>query len=254
MKFRKLSVLIAAIAMLLLCSCSSSHNGDNSAYEGTELYTEKKYSEALICFLDAETNGVKKFDEGKLYFSIANCCYRTGDYEKSIEYHNKCLVAERTRADSPTNAELLSDIGNCWYQLGDYEKCIEYQLECLDNDPEYFKGWYNLGAAYRKMGDKDNAMKSFEKALEYDPKNTESVSLYVSLGSIYIELGKPISSITYLEKSLEHYPDNDDAYAYLAIAYKMAFEPAKSAESLEKAKALGYPKIDAIQEQLNKLN
>lgn len=254
MKFSKLFVpIIAIISMLLLCSCNSS-NGDDSAYKGAELYAEEKYSEALICFLDAETNGVKKYNKGKLYFLIANCCYRTGDYEQSIEYHNKCLDAERTRTDSPTDAELISGIGNCWYQLGDYEKCIKYQLECLDNDPEYFKGWYNLGAAYKKMGDKDNAIKNFEKALEYDPENTESVSLYVSLGSIYIELGKPISSITYLEKSLEHYPDNDDAYAYLAIAYKMALEPAKSEEALEKAKNLGYPKIDAIQEQLNKLN
>ena len=97
-------------------------------------------------------------------------------------------------------------------------------------------------------------MESYKKALEYDPENNASVPLYTSLGSIYIELDKPMSAISYLEKAREFYPEKSDIHAYLAIAYKMAFEPAKSAEALEKAKSLGYPKIDAIQEQLNKLN
>ncbi len=211
----KLNRLCIAAALLFaaLTLSSCGATGDKSARTGKELYMQGSYSEALESLSAAEEKGVKSFNEAELY------CY----------------------------------IGNCYFRLDDYEKCIDYQLKCLDVDPEYFNGWVSLGVAYKKSGDDDKAMTCYEVALNYDPENSESVALYISLGALYIEKGKPISSITYLEKAQVYYPESADIYAYLAIAYKMALEPEKSAEAFDKAKTLGYSKIDEIQEQLDKL-
>ena len=214
MKLRKLAAVLAVVSMLIFTACESTPTGDKSARNGDSLYKEQKYSEALDSYFDAQLKGLNAYKEESLYAGIANC----------------------------------------YCKLGEYESCIEYYNKTLEIEPANFEAWVNLGVAYRKTGDRDKAMESYKKALEYDPENNASVPLYTSLGSIYIELDKPMSAISYLEKARELYPEKADIHAYLAIAYKMAFEPAQSAKSLEKAKALGYPKIDAIQEQLAKLN
>ncbi len=214
MKLRILAAVLAVGATLAFTACESTPTGDKSARNGDSLYKEQNYTEALESYFTAQERGLNIYKEEKLYAGIAACYCQMGEYESSIEYYNKSLEIE----------------------------------------PANFEAWVNLGVSYRKTGDRDKAMESYKKALEYDPENNASVPLYTSLGSVYIELDKPMSAINYLEKAREFYPEKADIHAYLAIAYKMAFEYAKSEESLDKAKALGYPKIDAIQEQLNKLN
>lgn len=213
---RVISLAAAALIAMTFVSCGST--GDKSARNGKALYKEGSYTEALESLTEAEEKGVKTFDEAELYNYMGNCCY----------------------------------------QLGDYDKSIDYQLKCLDADPEYFGGWVNLGVAYRKSGNNDKAMTCYEVALNYDPGNAaESGLLYLSLGALYIEQGKPISAVTYLEKAQKFYTGGNESatvYAYLSIAYKMALEPEKSAEAFDKADALGYPKMDEIQAQLDKID
>ncbi len=221
MRLKRLSrgiffAVAAALIVMTFASCGSA--GDKSARNGKALYKEGSYTEALESLAEAEEKGLKSFNEAELYNYMGNCCYHLGDYDKSIDY----------------------------------------QLKCLDADPEYFSGWVNLGVAYRKAGNDDKAMTCYEVALNYDPGNAaESGLLYISLGSLYIERSKPISAITYLEKAQKIYTGANESatvYAYLSIAYKMALEPEKSTEAFDKAKALGYPDLDEIQAQLDKID
>lgn len=214
MNFKKSFTAAVLVISTLLFSSCGNTSGDVAAWNGNDLYTQGSYEEALNSYLDAEKSGIKSFNEAKLY----------------------------------------SSIGNCYYQLGNYEKSIEYQIKCLDCDPEYFEGWVNLGISYRKTDNNEKAMTCYEVALNYDPQNKSSVPLYTSLGSFYVELNKPISAIKYLEMARNYYPEKADIHAYLAIAYKMAFEYEKSGDAFEKAQALGYTKLDEIQKQLDKLN
>ncbi|MDE6762254.1 MAG: tetratricopeptide repeat protein [Oscillospiraceae bacterium] len=203
-----------ALIFTMLTFSSCGMSGDKLAAEGKKLYTAGSYKEALEQFSAAEEAGLKNFKESELYH---------------------CM-------------------GNCFFHLENYGKCIDYQLKCVDADPEYFSGWVNLGVAYRKIGERDRAMECYRTALQYDPHNTDSAELYISLGSLSIELGKPMSAIEYLESANELFPESADVYAYLAIAYKMALEPQKSAEALEMAEALGYSKIDVVKERLAELD
>ncbi len=207
---------IAAVltAVFAVSLVSCGSSGDKLAKEGKEQYSEGNFSGALATFLNAEKSGLKSFNK----------------------------------------AELYSCIGNCYFQLDDYDKSIEYQTKSLEEDPEYFDGWVNLGVVYRQSGDNEKAMTCYEVALNYDPENGASLQLYVSLGALYIELGKPISAITYLEKAEAVSKDVPDVYAYLAIAYAMALEPEKSDTAFSKAQSLGYPNMSEIQEQINKID
>ncbi|MBP1562021.1 MAG: tetratricopeptide repeat protein [Oscillospiraceae bacterium] len=216
MNIKRLSAAAAA-ALLVLTMTSCKGSGDKLAVDGKKLYMNGSYSEALDSFLTAEDRGLKNFREHELY----NC------------------------------------IGNCYLKLEDYENALEYHKKCVDIAPEYFEGLVNLGISYRKNGDREKALECYQKALELDPENGDSAPLYVNLGSLYIEFNKPISAIEYLEKAKALYKEdsaqNADIYAFLSIAYAMALEPEKSDSAYTKAAELGYPHLDEVNAQLDKL-
>lgn len=213
-KFSAAVLAIAAAVSVMLTFSSCGMSGDKLAAEGKKLYNDGSCEEALERFSAAEEKGLKNFKESELYYLM----------------------------------------GNCFYRLENYGTCIEYQKKCLEIAPEHFSSRVSLGVAYRKTGERDKALECYLTALEYDPQNTDSAMLYISLGSVYIETNKPMSAVEYLEKARELFPESADVYAYLAIAYKMALEPEKSADALQKAQAFGYSKMDEINDRLEKLN
>ena len=193
---------------------------------------------SLLTFTSCGMSGDKTAAEGKKL-------YTAGSYAEALE---KFTEAEEAGLKNFRAAELYYCMGNCFYHLENYGKCVDYQLKCVEAEPEYFSGWVSLGVAYRKIGERDKAMECYQTALKYDPHNSDSAALYISLGSLSIELGKPMSAIDYLESAQEIFPESAD------VAYKMALEPEKSAEALAKAQALGYSKIDEINDRLAKLD
>lgn len=213
MIIKRIAVIFFILIMTLSLSSCHLVSGDKLARKGKEFYAAEEYSKAEDTFLQAEETGLKYFSYAELY------------------YH----------------------IGNCRMKRDDVDGCIKYQLKALDNDPEYFRAWVSLGVAYRKTGDRDKAMECYETALEYDPQNANSAPLYISLGVVYLELDKPVSAVTYLEKAKEFRPGQADIYAFLALAYAMEIEPEKSDTAYAKALELGYPHMDQIQEQLDRL-
>ncbi|MDE6132659.1 MAG: tetratricopeptide repeat protein [Oscillospiraceae bacterium] len=142
-------------------------------------------------------------------------------------------------------------IGNCYMRMEDYEKALAYQEKCTALAPEYFKAWVNMGVAYKRLGNSEKAYECYDTALQYDTQ--DYAPFYISLGASYIERGKPVSAVEYLEKAQRLDPENADIYAFLAIAYAMEIEPEKSDEAYKTAEAMGYPQMDKIREQLNKI-
>ncbi len=174
--------------------------------------------------------------------------YSQGNYSEALEGF---LGMDSSKLKNFREEEYFHVIGNCYMQLGDYEKAIAYQEKCTDIAPNYFKAWVNMGFSYKRMGDKDKAFECYETALQYDPQNY--APFYVSLGNCYIEKGKPVSAVEYLEKAQQLDPEKADTYAFLAIAYAMEIEPEKSDKAYQMAEALGYPNMDKVREQLNKI-
>lgn len=212
-RLKSFAALSAAAVMTLGMTSCSLASGDKLARNGKDLYGGEQYSEAFASFTRAEEKGLKNFSEAELYYYMGNCCMKSEDCEKAIEY----------------------------------------QLKSLESDPEYFGAWVSLGVAYRKNGDRGKALECYETALEYDPMTSESVPLYISLGMICIEMRKPVSAVEYLEKAQYLSPNQADIYAYLAVAYKMEIEPEKSESAYKKAQEMGYSKMEDIDKLLGEI-
>ncbi|MGN0600837.1 MAG: tetratricopeptide repeat protein [Oscillospiraceae bacterium] len=187
-------------------------------------------------------------DDNIVYDAIEE--YDSGNYEAALEQLQKA-DAEKFKAMKPENYYFY--LGETYFKLGDYEKSLDSHLCALKIKPTLFKSRVTAGVCYSKLGRMDDALKAYEKALEYDPQNADSVGLYISLGSLYISKNKPYTAIDYLEKASEIYPEQPAAHAYLAIAYAMAYEYDRADEQIILASGYGYDRIDEIRERINEI-
>ena len=187
-------------------------------------------------------------DDNIVYDAIEE--YDSGNYEAALEQLQTANV-EKFKAMKSENYYFY--LGETYFKLGDYEQSLNAHLQALKIKPTLFKSRVTAGVCYSKLGRTDDALRMYEKALGYDPKNADSVGLYVSLGSLYISQNKPYTAIDYLEKASAIYPEQPAAHAYLAIAYAMAYEYDKSDEQLILASGYGYDRIDEIKERINEV-
>jgi Flp pilus assembly protein TadD len=80
--------------------------------------------------------------------------------------------------------------------------------------PDYDAAQHNLGVALQELGQFDEAIEHYEKALSINPDNTE---LLISLGFIYQDLGELDEAIEHYEKALSINPDNVRALNNLGV-------------------------------------
>ena len=113
------------------------------------------------------------------YRTLAWLKYQQGDYGESMEWANKALQL------TPTDPETLLLIG----QLHTYERRYTAAMATLQRaveiEPDYGRGYYNLGLAYQKLGVPAKALEQFKLACKYegDP------NCYVEAGWVCLLLG-----------------------------------------------------------------
>ncbi len=106
----------------------------------------------------------------------------------------------------------------------------------------------NLGVAYEKKGEADNALKEYKEASKKLP------SAYLYIGNIYFQKNELAEAETYYKKAIKKDTQNADAYNNLAWLYYTKKENFDEAESLAlKAIELNPSKKDIYQDTLDKI-
>ena len=77
--------------------------------------------------------------------------YLQKDFDNAIKAYSKAIKI------NPSYAYALNDRGSCFRALEDYENAVADYLEASKHDPQAFV-FNNLASAYRKSGDKDQAI------------------------------------------------------------------------------------------------
>ncbi|HCZ11418.1 MAG TPA: hypothetical protein DHV16_04000 [Nitrospiraceae bacterium] len=124
--------------------------------------------------------------------------------------------------------------------------CSFPRIVILD-DPLTPEEHINLGIAYEKKGEIDNAVEEFKKA----SKNLPLAYLY--LGNAYMQKGDLGEAESYYKKAIKKRPDLADAYNNLAWLYHTKKENPEEAENLV-LKALELnPSNENYKDTLNKI-
>jgi tetratricopeptide (TPR) repeat protein len=174
------------------------------------------------------------FLQGLVYQRSGNIIQAVREFEKTIRDDPNAVAAYRELILSYLS---VGDTNNAVYLASELDK-----IAGDDVDVQLF-----LGGFYAVVKDTGSALSSYNKILEKDPNNLETI---LSLASIYYEID-PEKTLKYWNKYIELNPNSSDAYYNMGLAFiklKKMDEARKTLnEAIEKDRQNIAPRIALAQ-------
>lgn len=174
-------------------------------------------------------------------------------------------ILRSARAENPDDIDLIMIDAEYNYEQGNHAKYNELMKTVIASDPDNPELYFNLGARSQEIGDKDQALKYYEKAIELKP---EYESALINLAVLKLSYEQPLveemnnlgmsaadnkryeelkterenlykETLPLLEKVLKINPKNVEVLETLANIYGQLGNDAKREEMKSKLQALG---------------
>ena len=137
--------------------------------------------------------------------------------KQGIEYLSRAFKIE------PTNPMVLTLLADHFFYANEHEKVIKLANRALENTEDeamQAQACYQLGRAYHKQKEYDNAFEYYYKATQFG--GSRSFLAYYGLGQIYIQRKEFEPAIQAFETVLKSSPDNIETLKVLASLYDSA--------------------------------
>jgi tetratricopeptide (TPR) repeat protein len=89
-----------------------------------------------------------------------------------------------------------------------FTEAIDAFTKHVLEEPENFSGFNALAVCYKNMGDHANAMKNFERALEFADSSEERAKILANIGNLYFAANKPQSALRYYKEATDEFDKN----------------------------------------------
>ena len=255
------AVLYLCFTMLLPFHAVSQQTADELFDEGTLLFSDGQYNEAVSKFRSAakvyesETNLSRSAES---YNRLADSWLYSGSVDSANFYFRQALTrAKKSNASSEENYA-ISAIGEILYLKGEYKKSLNYNKQYLRNvkgvNEQEYSSWHRkVGQIYTSLSMYDSAEWYLLESVRIKNEigDLEKIPLsYNALGILYRSKNDPATSVDYHLKALEGFASIGDSGSmvleYKNVAdqlilqnnYSLAKEYAE--KSLSIAEKLGY--------------
>jgi len=203
-------ILFAVISAVFLSSCGSGAPDANVTAGEPQAFTDANAALA---------EGIRLLD--------------TGETDRAIEVLNQAIALDPDLAEAHFRlgiAYALIEMRDASEIIGDgnsiatnekprsvqaFERAAEAYKKLIAANKEDHAAYFNLGRAYNKLNEDEDAEAAFRKAVELHPEDTE---YQTALGEILIKLAKYREAIPPLKKAIELDPDNIEAQELLEDA------------------------------------
>ena len=215
---------------------SEEYGSQAKYYIGYMAYEGDDYEQASEYFDQVSEND--RYQENLSYYQ-ADLNFKLGNFEKAIELAQEQLP----NSDENEVSELSKIIGESYFNLEKYAEAIPYLTEYQGkrgrwNNTDY----YQLGYAYYKQNDFENAVSEFNKII--DGNNSVAQNAYYHLGESYINLDKKQEALNAFRNATQMDFDNkiqEDAWLnYAKISYEIG-NPYQSVPQVISAYLEKYP-------------
>lgn len=92
-------------------------------------------------------------------FCKADECQMNGDYAVALELYREIVQKE------PTNAKALQSIADVYDHMGNHQEALVWYTKALDYDPFNAEIWYNKGMTLRKTGCQEEGLSCIRKGI-----------------------------------------------------------------------------------------
>lgn len=186
-----------------------------SYYYDRDYDNNKKIQKQIIKLLENAIELNNKDSEywyllGKVHFFVIK------DYDKAIEFHKKAAEINYTETINNNKEYYYYTFGKINLYLGksqeaieNFKKAIKYSIDCFSDFHDESDYWHYLGLSYEKNGQYDEALKSYEKALDINVRSElddyfyDCLNALKSLYDLYKKLGKNDDALYALKDSIE---------------------------------------------------
>jgi len=117
------------------------------------------------------------------------------------------------------------------YMVGDCESEIEMADRAVALNPNSYLAWSNRGVVYRVAGQREEAIRSFERAIRMSPVDPLLHITFLHMGLAFIELGRFDDAIVMGKKALRQNPFFSPAPRCLASAFAHLGRDAEAREA-----------------------
>jgi len=100
------------------------------------------------------------------------------------------------------------------------DRAIEEFNRAIASDPAFALAHYNLGIAYQRKENYEQAINAFKKCLELNPEVSTREVAYYNLGRAYLRLSRNEEAIGALNQSLRLNSQYPEIHFYLGVAYR----------------------------------
>ncbi len=191
-KLHSCSVVVIVLLMPMVLSCSNREAAIDSCDRGVEAADNGDYDLAIVCFTEAirlDPNlATAYYNRGCTYDDMGKYDKAIADYNEAIRldpkyaeaYYNRAVaydhkgeydraIADLTEAIrlNPEDAEAAyGNRGVIYFEKSEYDKAIADFTEAIILAPTRPQPWLNRAAAYRALGNEENAAADERKAKE----------------------------------------------------------------------------------------
>ncbi len=141
-------------------------------------------------------------------------------YQQAIDFHKKGQYSSaekyyRHALDlNPEFAKGYLNLGVLYFQLEQYSQALQCFKQASLNEPSLVEAFFYAGNAARCLQQMDDAIVWYQKALSLKPDYADA---FYNLGTLYKSTGRLNSAISQLERAIAYHPDHAMAWNNLGI-------------------------------------
>lgn len=217
-------------------------NTNNTAYYNIALIYAKSGQQPKAIEICEKALQFCTGDLVDFYLMKANCYSDIGKFEEALPLYHKTLLLEVPDSNNNTHYNL----GYTYFKLHKWQSAIVYLKEYLEKG-EKENGNYNdalfyVGSCYNQLGNDNEAILYFDKAIAQKPY----YSYFFNKSESLIKLNRKEEALKVIETALMNNPDNAELYFKKAQIYNSLKQPEKANTELKRAYEINPADTDIL--------
>jgi tetratricopeptide (TPR) repeat protein len=202
--------------------------------------------------LDTLEKARKQFQKNFVMEVYTGLAYsRQKEYREAIKHYTEAEVIAKATDPTRLGQEFYFQLGAAYERVGDFAQSEQYFEKCLALQPDFAEAQNYLGYMWAEHGMKlDKAKELIEKAVKAEPKNAAYLD---SLGWVLFKMDKPKEALGYVLKAVELTEEPDATlYEHLGDIYAALRQTDKAREAW--TKSLAVEPNEEVRKKLEKEN
>jgi len=141
-------------------------------------------------------------------------CART--IVRNIDWKNEDNLWIATGKTSPSSPNTHNNLGDVYGRNGNKQAALREFQKAIELKPNYADAYHNLANTYRELNQNDKAIENYQKALQYNPNLWQS---YQNIGAIYYQNKQYDKALQEFQKAILVNPRNINLRNNLGVIY-----------------------------------